>query len=123
MLKRWIAVIVAMLSLAIIAPLAFAAGGLSGSYRTKISKPASIKGVWKIKFASGHTTVSWNGKVVTHGKYTISGSTITLKPKGKCHSPGKYNFKLSGRTLKFTKISDPCPSPRSKILSHRFTKV
>jgi hypothetical protein len=125
MLKRRIAVIVPLLTIATIAPMALASGGLSGTYSTKITKPASIKGTWKVKFAAGVDTVYLNGKQEAGGTYRIAGSTITFKKpaaKSGCHKPGKYSFTLSGKTLKFTKISDPCPN-RPEILSHTFTKV
>jgi hypothetical protein len=123
MLKRWITVTVALLALAITASAAVASGGLSGTYKAKITKPASIKGVWEIKFASGRDTIILNGKVGGHGHYTISGSTLTFRPKGTCHSPGKYKFKMTGTKVKFTKISDPCPSARPRILQRTWTKV
>jgi hypothetical protein len=124
MLKRWSAVIVPTLALASIAPAALATEHLSGTYTTKITRPASLKGLWAVKFAAGADTVSVNGHPLIHGNYTISGSTITLKSRGTgtCTSLGKYTFTLSGETLKFTKINDPCPG-RPEVLAHSFTKV
>jgi hypothetical protein len=125
MFKRRIAVIVPILTLAIVVPPALASGGLSGTYSTKIAKPAMIKGTWKVRFAAGVDTVYLNGKHEAGGTYRISGSTITFKKQqaaSGCHKPGKYSFTLSGRTLKFTKISDPCPN-RPEILARTFSKV
>ena len=124
MFKRRIAVIVPILTLAIVVPPALASGGLSGTYSTKIAKPAMIKGTWKVRFAAGVDTVYLNGKHEAGGTYRISGSKITFKraASGGCHKPGKYSFTLSGKTLKFTKISDPCPN-RPEILARTFTKV
>ena len=124
MLKRLTAIIIPTLALASIAPAALATEHLSGTYETKIAKPASVKGLWRVKFTSGSDTVSLNGRPLIHGHYTISKSTITLKSHGTgaCTSPGKYTFTLSGKTLKFTKISDPCPG-RPEVLAHPFTKV
>jgi hypothetical protein len=57
MLKRRIAVIVPLLTIAVTAPMALASGGPSGTYSTKITKPTMIKGTWKVKFAAGVDTV------------------------------------------------------------------
>jgi hypothetical protein len=87
-------------------------------------------GVWRIEFHAGTDTDFLNGKKVASGTYTISGTTITFAqpavPSGApvtCRSPGKYTFSLPGRTLKLTKISDPCNSIRSELLSHRFSAI
>jgi hypothetical protein len=58
MLKRWTTVIAALLGLAITASAAVASGGLSGAYKAKITKPASIKGVWEIKSPQAATRSS-----------------------------------------------------------------
>jgi hypothetical protein len=123
-LKRRIAVILPILALAT-APMALAAGAPSGTYKTTITKPAKLKGVWKVTFKSGHVTARFKGHVAARNTYTISGSTITFPPKkgAKCTSPGMYTFMLSGKTLTFTKISDPCSKGRAAVLTHKFTKV
>jgi hypothetical protein len=137
MFKRWIAVTVPTLTLAIAATPAFASTAHSGTsrvpsgtYQATIKEPASLKGVWRIEFHAGTDTDFLNGKKVASGTYTISGTTITFAqpavPSGApvtCRSPGKYTFSLPGRTLKFTKISDPCNSIRSELLSHRFSSI
>ena len=134
MIKRWIAVIVPTLTLAIVPTPAFASTAdsgtarvPSGTYQATIKDPASLKGVWRIEFHAGTDTDSLNGTRLASGTYTISGTTISFAqpavPAGSpetCQSPGKYTFGLRGRTLKFTKISDPCNSVRSELLSHRF---
>ena len=137
MFKRWNALIVPTLSLAIAATPAFAStphsGTLhvpSGTYQASIKQPASLRGVWRIEFHAGTDTDFLNGKKVASGTYTISGTTITFAqpavPSGSpvtCRSPGKYTFSLPGRTLKLTKISDPCNAIRSELLSHRFSSI
>ena len=134
MFKRWIAVIVPTLTLSIAATPAFAStphsGTLrvpSGTYQATIKEPASLKGVWRIEFHAGTDTDFLNGMKLASGTYTISGTTIAFAqaavPSGAaetCRSPGKYTFRLPGATLKFTKISDPCNSVRSELLSHQF---
>jgi hypothetical protein len=125
MVRHRIAAIVPLATIAIVAPGALAAQGLSGTYSTKITAPAMIKGTWSVNFHNGKTKISRNGQPRTAGAYTISGSTITFnKPtkKSGCHKPGKYSFSVTGNQLKFTKISDPC-FPRNKILARTFTKV
>ena len=137
MLRRWIVAIVLTLTLAIAATIAIASGAHSdtsrmpsGTYQATIKNPASLKGVWRIKFHAGTDTDFLNANKVASGTYTISGTTITFAqaagPPGApetCRSPGKYTFTLPGRTLKFSKISDPCNSVRSELLSHRFVHL
>ena len=136
MFKRWIAVIVPTLTLAIAATPAYASTTHctsrvpSGTYQTTIKEPASLKGVWRIEFHAGTDTDYLNGTKVASGTYTISGSTITFAqpavPAGSaqtCQTPGTYTFRLPGRTLTFTKISDPCNSVRSEILSHVYIHI
>jgi hypothetical protein len=137
MFKRWIAVIVPTLTLSIAATPAFAStphsGTLrvpSGTYQATIKEPASLMGVWRIEFHAGTDTDFLNGEKLASGTYTISGTTISFAqaavPSGSpvtCRSPGKYTFSLPGKTLKFTKISDPCNSIRSELLSHQFSSI
>jgi hypothetical protein len=135
--KRWIAVVVSTLTIAIAATPAFATTGRSstsrvpsGTFQATVKEPASLKGVWRIEFHSGTDTDFLNGTKIASGTYTITGTTIAFAqaaaPSGSpttCRSPGKYTFSLPGRTLKFTKISDPCNSVRSELLSNKFTRV
>jgi hypothetical protein len=102
---------------------ALADGGLSGRYKTTISGQSgalqAFAGTWTIKFKSGSYTWKHSaepGGVVDAGKYKISGSTITFRDTSAhgdsigCQGSGKYRFKLSGKTLTFTVISDPVSS-------------
>ncbi|MGD0686922.1 MAG: hypothetical protein ABSA03_17635 [Streptosporangiaceae bacterium] len=136
MLKRWIAVMVPTLTLALTATSASASATHctsrvpSGKYQTTIDEPVSLQGVWTIDFNDGTDTDYLNGTEVASGTYTISGSTIKFAqpavPSGSvqtCQTPGTYTFRLPGRTLTFTKISDPCNSVRSEILSHRYFHI
>jgi hypothetical protein len=134
MFTRRIAVIVVTLTVAIAATLAIAstrhsgtAHDPSGAYQATIEEPLNLKGAWRIEFHAGTDTDFLNGEKVASGTYTISGTTIAFAqpsvPSGSpvtCRSPGKYTFKLPGKTLTFTKISDPCNSVRSELLSQRF---
>ena len=108
MFKRWIAVIVPTLTLAIAPIPAFASTAdsgtsrvPSGTYRATIKEPASLKGAWRIEFHAGTDTDSLNGTKLASGTYTISGTTISFAqpavPAGSpetCQSPGKYTFRL-----------------------------
>jgi hypothetical protein len=119
--------IVAALSLASVA----LAAGPNGTYKTKITSNAvggHLKGTWTIKFKSGAYTVTDNGTVVIHGKYTVSGSTMTLVDKtgpDKCPGRGKYKFSITGSSLKFTKVSDTsaCVGRITVLTSKTLTKI
>ena len=95
MYKRWIAVIVPTLTLAIAATPAFASTAHSGTsrvpsgtYQATIKEPASLKGVWRIEFHAGTDTDFLNGTKVASGTYTISGTTITFaQPAAPSGSP------------------------------------
>jgi len=130
MLKRCIVGLIPILILAIAVPVALATTGPSGSYRATIKQPANIEGVWTVKFASGRDTEYLNGTQLASGACTISVATIKFAqpavPKGAtqtCRSAGEYSFVLTDKTLKLTKISDPCNTTRSEILSRQFTKI
>lgn len=113
-----------MLALAL-SPAALAAAGPSGRYQTKVPS-GQLKGTWTINFVKpGSYIVSGPFPGTVHGKDTVSGSTLTLNHESAgsdCTGPGKYKFKLSGKTLKLTKISDACTT-RATVTSHKFTKV
>jgi hypothetical protein len=159
MLKRCLAVVVPILSLALVTPLALASGSLSGTYRTTVTTPASLKGTWLFKFSKGRDSQVLNGKEVANGTYTMSGSTVKFAdpaipagatptssagssttpsssaPAGApslssetsspttCKTPGTYKVTISGKTLTFKKITDPCNTMRAQLLSHKFTQV
>ncbi len=109
---------------------ALAAGGLSGSYTTKIgSKPlgGQLKGTWTITFKNGKYSVAENGTTLVHGKYTISNGKITFGHETgqiSCKPSGVYSFKLTGKKLKFTRVSDSSSSceGRAAVLAGNFTK-
>jgi hypothetical protein len=110
---------------------ALASGGLSGTFKTTIKGDSALggqlNGTWTIKFKNGTYHVTSNGHAVTHGRFAISGKDISLTDTGgtaKCNGTGTYKFKLSGSTLKFTKLMDTksCIG-RQGVLSHPFTKV
>ncbi len=103
------------------------AGTLAGKYATTIKSPAKFKGTWVLNLAKGGTyTVANNGQIFVRGKYSVAGSKITFGHEsgaGACPKTGKYTWRKSGRTLKFTRISEaPACSGRSGVLAHTFTQ-
>jgi hypothetical protein len=108
-----------VLALALVAPAA-ASGGPSGTYTTTI-KGSEFAGTYKITFTPGHFTVQAPYGLKGKGTDSISGSKITLHGPGSCTSAGTYEFKISGTTLTFRKIKDPCL--RAIILAHPMKKV
>ncbi|HWF34715.1 MAG TPA: hypothetical protein VG295_05075 [Solirubrobacteraceae bacterium] len=129
-MKRFIIALSCLLALGA-ASGALAAGTLSGTYRTKIHTSAlggAVNGTWTLAFKSGAYTVTDNGAVVIHGRYTITGDKITLRDKsGKdaCPGSGTYKFALTANKLKFTRVRDPKPAcvGRVTVLAGKFTKV
>lgn len=107
---------------------ALAGGTLAGKYATTINSPAEFKGKWVLNLAKGGTyTVANNGQIFVRGKYSVTGSKITFGREsgaGACPKTGRYTWKKSGTTLKFTRITDPpvC-SGRSGVLAHTFTQL
>jgi hypothetical protein len=104
------------------AALAMASSGLSGTYKTTVNTAGSLDGTYEITFSPGHFTLHAPYNLIGHGTYTISGSKITLHGPGKCTAAGVYDFKLSGSSLTFKKISDPC-SRASVLIAHAMKKV
>ncbi len=131
-MKRFAAVVTALLVLGL-AGTALASGTLSGKYKMVIKNDSALggdlNGTWVIRLKTGSYHVADNGKAEVNGKYKIKGHTITFKDTGgpgKCSGTGKYKFKLTGRKLKFTLVSDPSAScvGRKGVLTHgTFTKV
>ena len=73
--------------------------------------------------------VSDDGHAVVHGNYTIKGNKISLKDTGgpaKCPGTGVYKFKVSGKSLKFTLVSDKnaaCIGRRGVLTAGTFKKA
>jgi hypothetical protein len=107
---------------------ALANGTLAGSYTTKITSPPALKGTWGLKFAkAGAYAVVDDGHILVRGKYSTSGSKITLGHEtgdGACSGTGTYTWRKSGKTLTFTRVSDSAAcSGRRGVLAHRFTQA
>jgi hypothetical protein len=106
---------------------ASAAGPFPGKYTTKLASPAQFKGTWTLTFTKAGTyTVALKGAVLVNGKYTVSGSKITLgheKGPASCGPAGTYSFKRTGASLKLTKVSDSAAkcAGRIMVLTHGLT--
>jgi hypothetical protein len=113
-------------TLALAAPALAAGGGLTGKYDTKI-KGGQFGGTWTLTFsANGRYTVADNGQVMIHGLTNTKGTTVVLSREtgpAACPAAGTYSWKLSGKTLRFSQISDKTCTGRSTVLSHKFTKI
>ena len=78
-MKRF-AIVTVLLALLAVTASAYAAG-LSGTYKTKITG-SNLAGAWAIKFSHGNYKVPDNGTAVVRGKYTVSGSKLSMKDTG-----------------------------------------
>jgi hypothetical protein len=94
-----------------------------GKYTATVKTPARLKGLWVLNFMKGGKyAISDNGAVVVRGHFT-STSRIYLSGEtgpAACPQPGVYAWKRTGKTLKFTKVSDPCTG-RASVLKLAFT--
>jgi hypothetical protein len=112
---------------------ALATGGL-GKFKTTITGKGAktdhgmLDGTWTIDLSSptsGKVRLTKNGRNGNGGTYVITGSTITLTPTKKrlCTTKGIYKYKLTGRKLTFTKVSDTCIVRSDILTARRWTKV
>ncbi len=125
---KQLAIAASLVAALALSSVALAAGTLAGKYTTTIKSPAQFKGTWVLNLAKGGTyTVANDGQLLIRGKYSTTGSKITFGHEtgnGGCAKPGKYSWRKTGKTLKFTRISDaPACSGRSGVLAHTFTQT
>ena len=110
-----------------VSSVADAAGGLLGTYKATVSKPAQLKGKWALTLAKGGSyAVALNGEVVARGKYSSTAKTITFdRERGSgCTGAGTYVWKKSGKTMTFVrKRESPSCQARALVLARRFTRV
>ncbi|HLX21236.1 MAG TPA: hypothetical protein VKR23_13890 [Gaiellaceae bacterium] len=120
---RRLAITTSIAAALVLASAALAAGTLAGKYTTRIAST----GTWVLNFATGGTyTVSDNGRIVVRGKYSTTGSKVTLSHEtgpAACSTSGKYSWTRTGKTLRFVRISDSKCAGRSGVLSHAFTQI
>jgi hypothetical protein len=94
-----------------------------GKYRTTVKTPARLKGIWVLNFVKGGKyAITDNGAVVVRGHFTSTSRIYFSNETGPAACPqfGVYAWKRAGKTLKFTKVSDPCVG-RAAVLGHIFT--
>jgi hypothetical protein len=76
-----------------------------------------------LSFAKGGKyTIADNGAVVVRGHFTSTSRVYFGNETGPAACPqlGVYSWKRTGKTLKFTKVSDRCAG-RAAVLNHPFT--
>jgi len=112
----------AIVLLAATAALATASSSLSGTYETTVNSAGTLDGTYKISFYPGRFTLVAPYNITGHGTYTISGSKITVHGPGECKPAGVYEYKLSGSTLTFKKIKDPC-SRAAILTAHAMKRI
>jgi hypothetical protein len=94
-----------------------------GKYRTTVKTPAALKGTWVLDFLkTGKYTITESGAVVVRGHFTSTSRIYLSNETGPraCPEFGVYAWKRTGKTLTFTKVSDPCVG-RAAVLGHSFT--
>ena len=94
-----------------------------GKYTTNVKSPARLKGTWVLDFVKGGKyTITDNGAVVVRGHFTTTSWIYLSNETGPaaCSQYGVYAWKRTGKTLKFTKVSDPCAG-RAVVLGLPFT--
>ena len=94
-----------------------------GKYTTTVKTPARLKGIWVLNFVKGGKyTITDNGAVVVRGHFTSTSRIYLSNETGPAACPqfGVYAWKRAGKTLKFTKVSDPCVG-RAVVLGLPFT--
>ena len=82
-----------------------------GKYTTNVKTPTRLKGTCGLNFVKGGKyTITDNGAVVVRGHFTSTSRIYLSNETGPAACPqfGVYAWKRTGKTLKFTKVSDPC---------------
>ena len=114
---KGLAVVVAAVVEMALSPGAPAASRLSGKYRGQITS-GFLKGTWTMTFNRSKLTYKVTGpfgSLTGHNKYNGSRITFYKESEGTiCPGAGVYRYRLTGRTLKFTKIREAC-NPRAIV--------
>lgn len=102
-----------------------AAGGVTGTYSTTITKSNHLNGKWVLVLGKGGTyTVKQNGFTLARGSYSATAATIRFareKASG-CTGAGTYAWRKSGKTMTFAlKREAASCGARAEILGHWFT--
>ena len=125
-MRQQVALAAAVLAALVLPTLAFGSAMLTGKYATTIKSPGQFKGTWVLTLAKGGTYTARHGQLLIRGRYSTTGSRITFGHEtgdGACPKSGIYAWKKSGKTLRFTRVSEsPACSGRSAVLAHTFTQ-
>jgi hypothetical protein len=123
---KHLAVAASLVATLALSSVALAGGSLAGKYTTTIKSPGHLKVTWALNFATSGTYTVDNGQLLIRGRYSTHGSRITFGHEtgdGACTKSGTYTWRKTGRTLKFTRVSEsPVCSGRSGVLAHTFTQ-
>jgi hypothetical protein len=123
---KQLAIAAAVVAALALSSVALAGGTLPGKYTTTIKSPAQFKGTWVLTLAKGGAYTVAGNRLLIRGKYSTTPSKITFGHEtgdGACPKSGTYTWKKTGRTLKFTRVSDsPLCSGRAGVLAHTFTQ-
>jgi hypothetical protein len=92
-----------------------ASRGPSGWYAATITKPASLRGSYRIAFSPGRFVVHAPYGINGQGTDSVSGSKMTVHGPGPCRQAGTYQFTLTSKWLTFRKLRDSCP--RAAVLT------
>jgi hypothetical protein len=131
-MKKIFTAVVVVLGLAVCSVAAAAvSSSLNGTYKTTVHSTVlggALNGTWTLKLKNGAYHVADNGHPIVHGAYTVKGSKISLKDTGgtgKCPGTGVYKFKVSGKSVTFTKVHDAaaCIGRKTVLTSGPLTKV
>ncbi len=134
-MRRWLTLLLFLCALTSVG--AASAGKttpLRGIYGTAIKSPnAALNGTWLINFvADGTYVVVKEPKakaLLIGGSSTVSGNKVTLVDKVgplRCtgsSATGTYSWKLTGKTLKFTRVKDTCAGRPLVFASSSWTKI
>ena len=124
-MKGLAVVVVAVVALTL-SPGAPGATRLSGKYRGKITS-GFLTGTWTMTFNRSRLTYKVTGpfgSLTGHNKYNGSQITFYKESEGTiCPGSGVYRYKLTGRTLKFTTVREPCGPRRIVTARPTYRKV
>jgi hypothetical protein len=129
-MKRLIPVAALACAIVLAAEATAAGSPLTGQFQTVISgKNSALNGTWVLSFApNGFYTVAKKPRlntVLVAGSSAISGKKLLLSDlQGRlaCKAPAAYMFNLSGKTVRFKKLNDPCAG-RLALLKASWTKI
>jgi hypothetical protein len=111
----------------VVSSVAFASGGVVGTYKTTIRNSGHLNGKWGLELARGGTyIVSMNGDALARGRYSATATTITFsnETNSGCSGRGLYAWKKSGKTMSFTRKREAASChARAAVFTHRFVQV